>query len=316
MHFNHWRLARLGRGAFFAAAAAPGNKMNLYCYFDEKRRVPRRIKRVVIVSFALIVLVAACTAALTYTDRNSSSSPSTADEDLPVLKIGVTDNDPYVYVDTTGDYAGIDIDIAREACERAGLKPQFVDIDWNDRDRLLKNGDIDCLWCDYSPCYREDKYYWTEPYLTVTVSVVAKKASGIKSLAHLDGSRTIAVIAGSVSERRLLAGDLGISPDVQIKSYGSAELCKAALAKGYVDCWMADVRSLDRLVAQYPGLYRVFADNVMTVDLGVAFENSYEGSYVKSLNTVLFDMDRDGTIDRVVGNYKAGATTSERGANP
>ena len=281
--------------------------MNPYCHFDEKRRVPRRIKRVVIVSFALIVLVAACTAVLTYTDRNSSSAPSTADEDLPVLKIGVTDNDPYVYVDATGDYAGIDIDIAREACKRAGLKPQFIEISWNDRDRLLKNGDIDCLWCDYSPCYREDKYYWTEPYLTVTVSVAAKKTSGIKSLAHLDGSRTIAVIAGSVSERRLLAGDLGISPDVQIKSYGSAELCKAALAKGYVDCWMADVRSLDRLVAQYPGLYRVFAGNVMTVDLGVAFENSYEGTYVKSLNTVLFDMDRDGTIDRIVSNYAAGA---------
>lgn len=289
--------------------------MNLTCNFGEMRRVPRRIKRAVIVSFVFILLVAACAAALTYTVRNSSSSSNEVDEDLPVLKIGVTDNDPYVYVDATGDYAGIDIDIAREACKRAGLKPQFIEISWNDRDRLLKNGDIDCLWCDYSPCYREDKYYWTEPYLTVTVSVAAKKASGIKSLAHLDGSRTIAVIAGSVSERRLLAGDLGISPDVQIKSYGSAELCKAALAKGYVDCWMADVRSLDRLVAQYPGLYRVFADNVMTVDLGVAFENSYEGPYVKSLNTVLFDMDRDGTIDRIVSNYAAGATTSEQGAN-
>lgn len=281
--------------------------MNLTCNFGEMRRVPRRIKRVAIVSFVFILLVAACAAALTYTVRNSSSFSNEVDEDLPVLKIGVTDNDPYVYVDATGDYAGIDIDIAREACKRAGLKPQFIEISWNDRDRLLKNGDIDCLWCDYSPCYREDKYYWTEPYLTVTVSVAAKKASGIKSLAHLDGSRTIAVIAGSVSERRLLAGDLGISPDVHIKSYGSAELCKAALAKGYVDCWMADVRSLDRLVAQYPGLYRVFADNVMTVDLGVAFENSYEGPYVKSLNTVLFDMDRDGTIDRIVSNYAAGA---------
>lgn len=281
--------------------------MNLTCNFGEMRRVPRRIKRAAIVSFVFILLVAACAAALTYTVRNSFSSSNEVDEDLPVLKIGVTDNDPYVYVDATGDYAGIDIDIAREACKRAGLKPQFIEISWNDRDRLLKNGDIDCLWCDYSPCYREDKYYWTEPYLTVTVSVVAKKASGIKSLAHLDGSRTIAVIAGSVSERRLLAGDLGISPDVQIKSYGSAELCKAALVKGYVDCWMADVRSLDRLVAQYPGLYRVFADNVMTVDLGVAFENSYEGPYVKSLNTVLFDMDRDGTIGRIVSNYAAGA---------
>lgn len=289
--------------------------MNPICCFDEKSRVSRRIKRGAIVSSVLILLVAACAVALTYTVRSSSTSSSESDKDLPVLKIGVTDNDPYVYIDTTGDYAGIDIDIAREACKRAGLKPQFVDIDWNDRDRLLKNGDIDCLWCDYSPCYREDKYYWTEPYLTVTVSVAAKKTSGIKSLAHLDGSKTIAVIAGSVSERRLLAGDLGVSSDVQIKSYGSAELCKAALVKGYVDCWMADVQSLDRLVAQYPGVYRVFADNVMTVDLGVAFDDSYEGSVVKDLNTALFDMDRDGTIDRIVGNYKTGATTGGQGGS-
>lgn len=289
--------------------------MNSDCCFDERGHVPRRIKRATIVSFTLILLVAVFAGALTYTVRSSSSSSNEADRDLPVLKIGVTDNDPYVYVDTTGDYAGIDIDIAREACKRAGLKPQFVDIDWNDRDRLLKNGDIDCLWCDYSPCYREDKYYWTEPYLTVTVSVAAKKTSGIKSLSHLDGSKTIAVIAGSVSERRLLAGDLGVSSDVQIKSYGSAELCKAALVKGYVDCWMADVQSLDRLVVQYPGVYRVFADNVMTVDLGVAFDDSYEGSVVKDLNTALFDMDRDGTIDRIVGNYKTGATTGGQGGN-
>ena len=269
--------------------------------------MPRRIKRAAIVSSVLILLVAVCAVALTYTARSSSTSSSESDKDLPVLKIGVTDNDPYVYTDIAGDYAGIDI--AREACKRAGIKPQFIDISWNDRDRLLKNGEIDCLWCDYSPCYREDEYYWTEPYLTLTVSVATKKTSGIKSLAYLDGSKTVAVISGSVSERRLLAGDLEISSDVHIKSYGSAELCKAALVKGYVDCWMADVQSLDRLVAQYPGLYRVFADNVMTVDLGVAFKDGSEGEYVKNLNTVLFEMDRDGTIERIVGKYKAGATT-------
>lgn len=138
MHFNHWRLARLGRGAFLLSHMPPGNKMNSVCCFDEGRRVPRRIKRATIVSFTLIFLVAVCAGALTYTVRSSSSSSSEADKDLPVLKIGVTDNDPYVYVDTTGDYAGIDIDIAREACKRAGVKPQFVDISWNDRDRLLK----------------------------------------------------------------------------------------------------------------------------------------------------------------------------------
>lgn len=277
--------------------------------------MPRRIKRGAIVSFVLILFVAVCAGALTYTVRRSPSSSNEADKDLPVLKIGVTDNDPYVYVDTTGDYAGIDIDIAREACERAGLKSQFVDIDWNDRDRLLKTVISIACGVIIRLVIARTSITGPSPYLTLTVSVAAKKTSGIKSLAHLDGSKTIAVIAGSVSERRLLAGDLGVSSDVQIKSYGSAELCKAALAKGYVDCWMADVQSLDRLVAQYPGVYRVFADNVMTVDLGVAFDDSYEGSVVKDLNTALFDMDRDGTIDRIVGNYKTGATTGGQGGN-
>lgn len=95
--------------------------MNLICCFDEKSRVPRRIKRGAIVSSVLILLAAVCAVVLTYTVRNSAPSPNEADKDLPVLKIGVTDNDPYVYIDTTGDYAGIDIDIAREACKRAGL---------------------------------------------------------------------------------------------------------------------------------------------------------------------------------------------------
>lgn len=90
------------------------------CCFDEGRRVPGRIKRAAIVSFTLILLVAVCAGALTYTVRSSSSSSNEGDKDLPVLKIGVTDNDPYVYVDTTGDYAGIDIDIAREACRARG----------------------------------------------------------------------------------------------------------------------------------------------------------------------------------------------------
>ena len=125
--------------------------MNFDCCFDERGRVPGRIKRAAIVSFTLMLLVAVCVVALAHTVRSSSSSSNEADKDLPVLKIGVTDNDPYVYIDTTGDYAGIDIDIAREACRRAGIKSQFVDISWNDRDRLLKNGDVDCLWCDYSP---------------------------------------------------------------------------------------------------------------------------------------------------------------------
>ena len=52
----------------------------------------------------------------------------------------------------------------------------------------------------------------------------------------------------------------------------------------------------------------------MTVDLGVAFEDGYEGPYVKSLNAALFDMDRDGTIDDIVRSYSIGSRAGDKGA--
>ena len=82
--------------ALFYCRISPGYKMKSDCCFDEGRRVPGRTKRAAIVSLTLILLVAVCAGALTYTVRSSSSSPNEVDKDLPVLKIGVTDNDPYV----------------------------------------------------------------------------------------------------------------------------------------------------------------------------------------------------------------------------
>lgn len=68
--------------ALFYRRLSPGYKMKSDCCFDEGRRVPGRIKRAAIVSFTLILLVAVCAGALTYTVRSSSSSSNEGDKDL------------------------------------------------------------------------------------------------------------------------------------------------------------------------------------------------------------------------------------------
>ena len=47
---------------------------------------------------------------------------------FPELIIGGTSYNPYFYQDINGKYAGIDVEIAKEACKRAGYTPVFQSI--------------------------------------------------------------------------------------------------------------------------------------------------------------------------------------------
>lgn len=73
--------------------------------------------------------------ALTQNKAEKNPQPS---ESLPELRIGVDDLKPFFYVDQNGDYAGIDAEIAMEACRRAGYQPVFQNVTWDVRDQLMR----------------------------------------------------------------------------------------------------------------------------------------------------------------------------------
>lgn len=59
---------------------------------------------------------------------SNSSAAESSNENLPELRIGVDLLKPYFYLDRNGEYQGIDAEIAKEACSRAGYKPVFVNL--------------------------------------------------------------------------------------------------------------------------------------------------------------------------------------------
>lgn len=90
----------------------------------------------------MILIVVCCLCAC----QSSGSQKKVSDESvLPELKIGVDTLKPYFFTDENGNYAGIDAEIATEACHRAGYNPVFVEINWNKKDAYLKDGTVDCL---------------------------------------------------------------------------------------------------------------------------------------------------------------------------
>ena len=49
---------------------------------------------------------------------------------LPQLVIGCNNYEPYYYADADGEPAGMDVDLAKEACARMGYVPVFRQINW------------------------------------------------------------------------------------------------------------------------------------------------------------------------------------------
>lgn len=107
---------------------------------------------------AAVALAAACVLCACGTAGSESDATSMADQDLPRIKIGSDVLEPFFYMARDGEYAGIDADIAREACRRAGLQPEFVTVSWDERDERLADGTIDCLWSGFAINGREDRY--------------------------------------------------------------------------------------------------------------------------------------------------------------
>lgn len=70
----------------------------------------------------------------------------TAGEDAPVLKIvGDSEFKPQSYLNSNGEPAGANVEVAMEAANRLGMKPEFVFSDWITARDSLNSGDADII---------------------------------------------------------------------------------------------------------------------------------------------------------------------------
>ena len=173
-----------------------------------------------------------------------------ADSELPKIVIGMDYFEPYSYQASDGEYKGIDVELAKEAFRRLGYRPKFENIVWEDKDELLADGTVDCLWSSYSMNGREDKYQWAGPYLYSRQMVVVKNESEIQTLSDLKGKR-IAVQATTKAEDLFLHNIKSDLPQMQqVNCFSTTNEIYAALRKSYVDAIAGHEAMLGSLVKE------------------------------------------------------------------
>ncbi len=218
------------------------------------------------------------------------------------LIIGSDIYSPYFYLDDSGNFAGIDVEIATEACRRLGITPEFKQISWQDKDACLSDGTVDCLWGSFSMNGRENDYAWAGPYMHSKQVVVVKAASGIHTLSDLNG-KYIAVQNASKPDE-LFSNDAisGVSVK-KIYTFASMSSAFAALKRGLVDaCAGHETACLD-YIGNISGEYRVLDEALLTANLGVAFSKDTGAEQAERLTAAFAEMKDDGTIRKILENY-------------
>ncbi|MDD3336562.1 MAG: transporter substrate-binding domain-containing protein [Eubacteriales bacterium] len=127
--------------------------------------------------------------------------------DRGVLRVGVKNAVVgFGYQDTlTGEYSGMEIDIANAIAEKLGVDVEFTAVTAATRGELLDSGDIDCVLATFTITdERKESWDFSTPYYTDHVSVLVEDASGITGLADLVGKK-VGVSSGSTSARSLVS---------------------------------------------------------------------------------------------------------------
>lgn len=229
---------------------------------------------------------------------------------LPVLVIGSDNYEPYFYLGEDGAFTGIDVEIAKAACERLGWEPEFRQISWQEKDTLLTDGEVDCLWGSFTMTGREDLYNWAGPYMHSRQVVAVRGDSGIYRLSDLNGKR-IAVQIGSKPEELFLTHQVpGVEQVMNIYSFVSVNDVFAALDKNYVDACAGHETAYSTYMAGRSRDYRILEQELLRVSLGVAFHADDTSGRAEALSAVLQEMAGDGTIAAVLERYGVDAAAA------
>ena len=150
---------------------------------------------------AMALSLAACggsastsTAASSAAASAAPASSAAADSDLAYIQsngkmvIGYTVYEPMNYTDESGTFTGFDTELATAVCEKLGLEPDFVEINWDTKETELAAKSIDCIWNGLTLTDdREENMACTKPYVKNAQVVVVKDGTDYTSTADLAG---------------------------------------------------------------------------------------------------------------------------------
>ncbi len=262
---------------------------------------------------AMALSLAACGGAASTSTVASSASASgsaaaseTAASDLDYIKekgkmvIGYTVYEPMNYTDADGNFTGFDTELATAVCEKLGVEPEFVEINWDTKVVELGAKSIDCIWNGMT--LTDDimaNAATTKAYAKNAQVVVVKDGTDYSSTADLVG-KTVVAEAGSAGEAAIEGDENLAQADYVSKSVQTD--CLMEVAAGTADAAVLDLTLANAMIGEgtdYASLKIV--DELNAEEYGVAFRKGSDAA--AAVDAAFDELKADGTMQALADKY-------------
>ena len=236
----------------------------------------------------------------------SAAASETAASDLDYIKekgklvIGYTVYEPMNYTDADGNFTGFDTELATAVCEKLGVEPEFVEINWDTKVVELDAKSIDCIWNGMT--LTEDimaNTATTKAYAKNAQVVVVKDGTDYASTADLVG-KTVVAEAGSAGEAAIEGDEDLAQADYVSKSVQTD--CLMEVAAGTADAAVLDLTLANVMIGEgtdYASLKIV--DELNAEEYGVAFRKGSDAA--AAVDAAFDELKADGTMQALAEKY-------------
>ncbi len=248
----------------------------------------------VLVIFVLGIMISGCGKSKQATDNSLNEI-----KEKGKFVVGLDDSFPPMgFKDDKGETVGFDIDMAKEAAKRMGVKVEFKPVQWDGVVLSLNNKDIDVIWNGLTITEkRKEQIIFSKSYLQNKQIIVTKNDSTIKGKKELAG-KIVGLQLGSSSEVALNADSNTVKSIKEVKKYSNNTEALMDLKEGRVDAVIVDEVVGRYYISKKPGIYKVAEEDFGKEDYGVGIRKP-DTSFKNELDKTLDAMKADGTTDKI-----------------
>ena len=209
---------------------------------------------------------------------------------------------PYEMTTDSGDFEGIDVEIAGAIADKLGLELQIDDMDFDAALLAVQQGKSDMVMAGVTVTdERKAVMNFTDSYANGIQSVIVPEDSDIASIDDMQG-KLIGTQAGTTGY--IYCSDTpengGFGED-NVIAYDNGITAVQALMNGQVDCVVIDNAPAQEFVKANPGL-KILDTEYANEDYAIGV-NKDNTALLDAINGALAELKADGTVDSIVAKY-------------
>lgn len=236
-------------------------------------------------------------------DTNTDSDTSTASG---TLKIGYTVYQPMNYTDESGTFTGFDTEFAEAVCDKLGVEPEFIEINWDTKIVELDAKSIDCIWngMTITDDLRESIQI-SDPYVMNKQVVVIRSedAAQYVDAASLADASLVAE-AGSAGQSVVEDPESGLNAD-NLTTVTKQTDALLEVASGASDAAVLDWTLAKNMIGEgtdFSDLMMIDGLDLAEEEYGIGFRKD-DTELCNQVNEIMKELVADGTLPALADKY-------------